>query len=186
MIEVKGAGITYLPKLVKQKFGEEAYREWLDSLPEESKKIFNGQILASLWYPLEFGGTIPEKKVLELFYHNDVTKAREIGQFAADDNLKGIYRAFVKLGNPSYIISKAGSIMATFFKPARLEVTEKSKKRVIIRIVEFSEMTEMLEIHIAGWMERALEICGCEKIQVKINSSLAKGQSFTEFETTWK
>ncbi|MFC1678198.1 hypothetical protein ACFLZ9_00495 [Patescibacteria group bacterium] len=185
MMEVKGAGITYMPKMIKEKFGEDAYQKWLTSLPEESQKIFQGQILASLWYSLKYGGLITENKILELFYNNDISKAWEIGRYAADDTLSGIYRAFVRLGNPSYIISKAGSIMATFFKPAKIVTAEKEKNRVVLRIVEFAEITEMLELHIGGWMERALEICGCQNIQVKINTHLSRGAPYTEYEATW-
>ncbi|MFC1678197.1 hypothetical protein ACFLZ9_00490 [Patescibacteria group bacterium] len=186
MMEVKGGAIKDTPEFIKENFGEDAYHAWLDSLSDASKKIFTSQILVSAWYPIEPADIEPNKKIIELFYRGDPRGAKEVGRYAADKILTGIYKAFVKLGSPSFIISKASAIMVTFYKPSKLEIKEKSEKHVIVRITEFEQMTEILEYNFAGFMERALEICGCKNVEIKIITSLAKGGPYSEFESTWQ
>jgi len=173
--ETKGAG-----------FGEEACQKWLTALPEASQKIYRGQILPSLWYNLHDAMAVPQNKLIEMFYHGDAKQARVLGRWLADQQLSGIYKLFVKMGSPQYIISKAKSVMSTFYRPAALEAVETSKTHFIFRVTEFSEFFEILEEQIAGWCERALELSGGQNGTVVINTSIAKGDAYTEYELHWE
>jgi len=186
MTEVKGATIKDFPRYVKEILGEEAYQKWLSTLPDESKKIFSSQILSSKWYSFRYCDLEPQKKIAELFYNNDPISAQKVGRWQADSAFTGIYKAFVKIGSPSFIISNASNLMTTFYRPTKLEVVEKEKNHVKIRITQFPEIEEITEQNIYGFIIRTMEICGCHNIQAKVNFSLAKGDAFTEIEGSWQ
>ena len=56
----------------------------------------------------------------------------------------------------------------------------------MVRITDFSEMDKIIEYRIGGWMERAIEICGCTNVTINITNSLAENDPFTEYKVSWK
>ncbi len=47
-------------------------------------------------------------------------------------------------------------------------------------------MNKVVEYRIAGWIERALEICGCMNVTVNITQSLTDQDPCTEYNITWR
>lgn len=184
-MEVKGIAVKSIPEFVKRKFPNE-FEEWLASLSNKSKKIMEGDILVSSWLPLYEAMVEPTEKICELFYGGDKKGAWEAGRFSSDIGLRGVYKIFVRVGTPHFIIGRASIIFSAYYRPSKLEVVEKKPKSALLHIVEFPEPNELVEQRIGGWMERAVEISGVEVISVRITKSLAKGDPYTEFAGEWK
>jgi hypothetical protein len=55
----------------------------------------------------------------------------------------------------------------------------------VIQIIKFGEPNRLIEMRIAGWMERAIELSG-KRPTTLINRSMAKGDPITEFCVEWK
>ena len=51
-MEVKGTAVASFAKFVEEKFGCDAYQNWLQSLNQEGQHIYGQTILASKWYSL--------------------------------------------------------------------------------------------------------------------------------------
>ena len=51
-MEIKGTAVISLPKFIREKFGDESYGQWLDSLSPEARDIYTGNLYPSFWYPL--------------------------------------------------------------------------------------------------------------------------------------
>ncbi|MHB9027390.1 MAG: hypothetical protein ACYC9O_01335 [Candidatus Latescibacterota bacterium] len=98
----------------------------------------------------------------------------------------GIYKVLVKLSSPEILIKKAGPILVNYYRPGKIEVTNSDSNHVTLRITEFPEMSKVVEYRIAGWMERALEICGSTNVTVNLTNSLADGDMCTEYSISWK
>ncbi|MFC1678195.1 hypothetical protein ACFLZ9_00480, partial [Patescibacteria group bacterium] len=147
---------------------------------------YSSQILPSLWYPFEYGHLEAAQKIANLFYPGNIRGLRELGYYMAEKNLTGIYKVFVKMGSPGFIISKAGTILSTYYRPGKLETIEKGNKLFKFRFVNFESMNEALEEGIAGWVEKALELSGGKKVEVKINTHISRGASATEYECHWQ
>ena len=86
---------------------------------------------------------------------------------------------------PSFIINRATSILPTYYKPSEIKVVEKMEKGVVIRISSFPEISDIIEHRIGGWIEKALEIQGCESVDVKITKSIAKKDPYCEYTVHW-
>ncbi len=185
MMEIKGSAIKSIVEYIKKKYPER-YDEWLNTLPEQSKKFFQETILPSNWYPVNEAAAIPTKHLAELFFDKDVEKgAWQSGRFSAEMALTGIYKFFVMAASPHFIISKASKILSTYYRPADIEVFEKGNNWVTLRFKDFEETDQIIECRICGWIERALEISGAKEVAVNIRSSMTKGDPFTELYMTW-
>ncbi len=108
-----------------------------------------------------------------------------MGRTSADQALKGVYKIFVKVGSPGFIISRASKIFSNMLQPGEMTVVESSPNKAVLHM-ELPESDWLLELRMAGWMEQALVISGCAEPKFEITQSLAKGDPVTEFIATWK
>jgi uncharacterized protein (TIGR02265 family) len=185
-MEIKGLSVKSIPEFVKKNYPER-YKEWINALPEESKKIFTDFIKVNEWYPIVAGLTLPIRTVGKVFYENDWKKAVwEMGRFSASEALTGIYKIYVRFGTPRHIIDRAGRVMSAYFSNSEIKVSESTKNRLTFHIVRFDQPDEAIEYNIAGWIERALEISGSKNVKIEITKSLARKDALTEFLITWE
>lgn len=184
MAEIKGGGIISIPKFIQEHYCEQ-YDEWLKALPDEARKIFESGISPGAWYPMEAGFNLPIQYACGMFYGGNTKKAWYLGRFAAENTLNGIYKIFIWLGTPGFIVSQTASLLGSQFKPGKFEIPEKGDNFIKIKILELNDFTEAAVNYIGGWTERTLEICGGKSIHIKITQSVALGDPFTEYESHW-
>ena len=185
--EVKGSVLKIIEKFVKEEKGEENYKKWLDELPEESRKIYSGNILSLKWYPFDAGYTQAIKKISELFLENDINNLQEYSNFAADTMLKGIYKIYLKISSPKKTAKTGKSFLPMIYKPTSIEIDEcGDENKVIFRITEFPEWNKYIQRDMKNWFTQAGKILGCINPEVKIGKSLLKGDDSTEFIETWE
>ena len=185
-MDVNGTAVISIPLFIKSKFGEEKFKFWLDSLSPEAYDVYKTSVFPSLWYPMKEILIEPTKNICDLFYNGSLNGAWESGRFSAEYGLKGIYKMFVKLSSPEFLIKKASVILPTYYRPSAMKVIENTKGYAMVRVTEFLEMEKVIEHRMGGWMERALEICGCQEVKMEITKSITTGDPYTEFQSTWK
>lgn len=185
-MKVKGTIISSVQNFIKENFPNR-YEEWLNKLGEDSKGIYSNPVMASEWYPYQSGLIKPTELLASMFYGNDLVKSSwKVGRFSAEVGLKGIYKVFVLIATPQFIMKRGGKILASFYDPSVLKIGEERPKGVDIHITDFPEATVVAENRIGGWMERALEICGVKNIDIKITKSLTQGDDMTEYVINWE
>ncbi|MCE5251514.1 hypothetical protein LLG96_14975 [bacterium] len=185
-MEVKGEALLSIPLFILKKFGNKGYERWLDSLSPHAREVYSSPIHKGDWFPLRQLIIEPTQKICELFFNNSYRGAWECGRYSAEYGLKGFYRILVKLSSPQILIKKAGPILSSYYKPSAIEIGESGKNFVQVRITKFPEIDKLIEHRIAGWMERAIEVCGCKNVTVVILKSLTENQPCTEYKISWK
>ena len=184
-MEVKGVAVKSTVEFVKQKFSTN-YDEWINSLPKDSVSILTGNISNTKWYSFKNAQLIPTDSIIDKFYSNNINGAKEIGYYSAESGLQGIFKYFVKLGSPNFIINRATKVFQAYYKDSQIEVLSSTKTSVILKITEFKELDKYTEARISGWMEKALEISGCKDVKANIVNSIADGDDYSEIFITWK
>jgi hypothetical protein len=184
-MEVKGTAIMATREFVKSRFGEPGLAKWIAKLKPEAAEIYGGAILTNQWYDLKTILEEPCRAISEVFYNGDKKAYVDVGKHSADHGLKGIYKLFVKIGSPQFILSKAGSILPTYYKPSIMRGEEADKNTYRVFVNQFDQYSDVIEHRISGWIERALEICGCKGIRVNIIKSLAKKDPCTQYDIEW-
>jgi hypothetical protein len=184
-MEVKGTSVRSVIEFI-DKFYADRKQEWINALPEESRKIMTGYLFTNNWYPIKESLIVPMKVISKLFFNgDDVKTARTMGRYSADVALGGVYRFFIQFGSPRYIIERGSRVFATYFQPSSLEVLNENKNGITVQTSIFPESDTIVEENIAGWMERALEKSGCKNVKVIITQSLAKKDPVTEYSIQW-
>ena len=184
-MEVKGTAVKSIKEYVKKKH-ESQYQQWLEHLPEDSKKILNSVIFANNWYPMKDAAVEPTKAIAKLFHQNDIKKAAlQSGRYSAEAALNGVYKIFVKVASPNYIMQRAGRVFTSYYSPTDISVVNSHDKGLTLHITKFPEPEEVIEYRIAGWCERALEFTNCKNVKANITKSLSKGDDLTEIVITW-
>lgn len=183
-MNVKGTAVKSLPDFIKKKHPEQL-KEWIDSLPPASKKIFVEGVSSAKWYKMDDALTIPTSLAATMFFGDEKKGAWELGRYSAESALNGIYKLYVKLSSPQHIIERGSRIFSAYYQGSTIEVVEKNKDSVQFAITEFATPNEIIEYRIAGWMEKAIEISGQEKTTATITKSLTKGDDVTLYVITW-
>lgn len=184
-MKVKGTTISFFPDYIRDKHGKDKYEQWLNSLPPNSKSIYQGRILSSAWYPLKDGLIVPLKSICEQFHGGDVKGAFEIGKYSADWGLSGIYKIFVMMGSPESLAKKATTVFPSYYEGITSNVVVAEPGRAVMRIEAFPDADQYIENRIMGYMNRAVEICGGKNVKSRMTSQISKGAKFTEYEITW-
>jgi hypothetical protein len=185
-MQVKGTSIITTRDFVKEKFPSH-YNDWIKSLPAESKKLYEGAVRVSDWFEIKQAYYDPMNKIIEQFYNSNAQKGGEdLGRFSAKVALTGMYKVFLFVATPQYLMKRASRMVETFYTPSEVEVTEVSSKVVVMKIKKFDGITKTLEFRFAGWCVKALELCNCKNITYRITSHISSGHPTTTIEYKWE
>lgn len=184
-MEVKSTTSIVLQEFVKQRFGDDGFKKWLEALSPEAREVYSKKILTNLWQPLTAIYTDPTVQLCNLFYKGDSRGAYECGVYGADYALKGIYSFFVKVGSPETILKKASSIFQTYFKPSEIKSEILSRNSARLTISNFPEMHVAIEYRIMGYIHKTLEIHGCKNVKDRIIKSILFRQPVSELHFDW-
>lgn len=184
-MKVKGTGIKTTKDFVKSRFPK-SYEKWLQSLNENSRKLYEGITDVSQWYPIEEAYIMPVRKIAELFYEGKAEKCGEdIGQFSADIALKGVYKVFLLIASPNFLMKRASKIISTFYVPSEVNIANSGAKNVTLEVINFDKIDLALEYRIAGWCKRALELANCNQVNYEVTSFISKGHDKTVIHFNW-
>lgn len=184
-MQTRGSVIKSIDQFVADTHPDQ-YQKWRDKLPDATSKLLSSPISTSKWYPVDEGVIIPTQVFCQMFYGIDQKRgAWQSGRYAAEMALTGIYKVFVLVSSPSFILKRASRVFSTFFDPADLTVAESSDNHAIIRSIQLPAKNSLIENRMAGWMEKALEICGCNGLSVRITKSIDEGDHLFEVSISW-
>jgi len=152
MVQIKGSAIQETINQVKRRSGDDSLKKILNLLDDEARKVFEGDIFASTWYPLDVFTRFLEVEIKLLADGNEemVTRGSEA---VIERQLRGIYKAFVKLGSPEFVIKRIARSMPLIFK----ESLSTSSCRLAARP---SSDTRALRNSTASWDLRSLAFSG--------------------------
>jgi hypothetical protein len=184
--EVKGEAPSSIAIFLREKFGEEGFKQWLDSISPESRRIYSAPILTGSWYPLKEALVEPLARLCQLFYDGNLKGAREAGRFCAEHGLKGVFDVFVKGGSVETLIQRGSVVIAAYYKPPPNAQIDGQKGHGLLKFTEFPEISRYDEHFLAGWVEQAFELLGCKEVKVEVVKSITRGDPSTEWGASWK
>ncbi len=181
---VKGAVIKPMLRFVKERYAG-LHDAWKSSLTDETRMVMEQGIVTS-WYPIGRAMIEPTEALCKLVDESDDEVAWELGRFSADFALRGIFRIFVRLGSPGFIVKRASHVFSTYYTNSVLRVADSGPRGATVTILEFPEPHRLVERRIGGFMERAVEISGARVVRSEVVSALSAGDERTEFLFTWR
>lgn len=185
-MEVKGTALKTTRDFVKNKYPSE-YNKWMQTLPAPTRELYESAINVTEWFPIVECYLVPISSICEMFFKGDEKQCGdELGQFSADLALKGLYKVFLIVASPNFLIQRASKIISTYYQPSEVEAYSIDANSAGIRITKFEHLDKALEYRFGGWCKRALELANCSGVTYSINKSKAQGNSVCEIEFFWK
>lgn len=167
-MKIKGTAVKTICDYVKElKPGE--YENWLNNMPETSKIVFRNPIISSTWYELNDALIVPTKSLSNILSFSDEKMSWELGRFSSEKLLKGVYKIFLRVSNPLFVLERAKNVMTTHYNPGTIDVIDKTKNSAVLKFNDFGAEEELVIHRIAGWIERTIEITGFTKVKVEIS-----------------
>ena len=183
MAEIKGIVLMDALRAIKARAGEAEVAKILGQLDGESKAVFGGLISASSWYPLDIFADFLEADIRETAGGNrEVLIARS--EKVTEGQLRGIYKVFVKLGSPEFVIKRISAVHSTYFRGVQI-IPELEENRAVIKYVGFQGRHEIMGYVILGFYRKALEICGAKDVVVNFTIPISAGGEYAELIITW-
>lgn len=185
-LEVKGAGVISIIEYVKAVHGPSGYAQWLDALSSEARRLVEGTVFASSWYGGDAAVFELREKVCDVFFNGDPQAARAVGRFAAEQGLRGIYKALVKVGSVDWVMSRASMVGTRYIRPIVVTPLVLEKRRILVRLEGIGTKSEPLEASLCGFIGGAAEISGARDVSVHCPIAVSKGDPFIHFDCVWK
>ena len=167
-MEIKGTAVKITPEFMKLNHAEQ-FNQWLELLPPDSRKIITEPIYATQWYPLEESIIVPTKILGELCYNSPKEGAMAVGIYSAEVALKGVYKIFLRVTSPHFILGRASSVFASYYNPSDVRVEKTTANSTEIIINKFTRQEALIVYRIAGWVARTVELTGRVKDSVDVN-----------------
>lgn len=175
-MKIKGTAVKTILEYLKE-VKPELKNQWFESLPEASKNIFSNPIIASSWYEIDDAMIIPTKKLSELLNLTHEETAWKLGRFSSKKLLKGVYKIFLRVSSPIFVLERAKNVMSAHYNPGGIEVIGKQKNSAIMKFTDFKENERIAIYRIAGWIEKTIETTGFKNIKVEISKETDDIQS---------
>jgi len=184
-MEIKGIAVKVTAQYVKQ-YHSDRYFDWLDLLPQKSKDIISQPILATNWYDQTDSVIIPTQMVGRLFFETEQDAAWHLGRYSSEIALKGIYKIFLKVSSPNFVINRATSVFATYYRPSEIEVKESGPGKVVLSLSGFDKNDILVMYRIGGWISNTLDLTFSEDSKVEFDHQIVGNSLKTVIKVTWK
>lgn len=183
MAEIKGTVLLDTLAAIRARAGEAELAKIRSLLSEPSRKVFESAIQASSWYPLDVFA-----EFLEVDLRETANGDREVlikrSEKVIETQLRGIYRIFVALGSPRFVITRISAVHATYFRGIQI-VPEMDKQSATIKYIGFGKQHGIMECGIIGFFRKALEISGAKQVKLEFSVPISRGEAYSELTITW-
>ena len=154
MVQIKGSAIKETIDQIKSRAGEEALQKILCLLDEETRTICQNEIFPSSWYPLDVFTRFLEVEIRVLADGKEemVTRGSEV---VIERQLRGIYKVFVKLGSPEFVIKRIAAVHATYFQGVPIEVQLQGHGKAVVRYTGFEKQHRIMGFAIMGFFKKS-------------------------------
>jgi hypothetical protein len=186
MVEIKGAVLCDSIKAVKvQRDGEQTYNTIVDQLKGETRTLFKQEaILPAGWVSLDAFVEFLEVEIKVTAQGNEQELIKWT-EAVVERQLRGIYRMFVKLGTPQFVLNRLAVVHKTYFRGVTIEVSLPSPGKGIIKYTGFAKQHRLMGLIIIGFYRKALELSGAKDVTAKFTTSIEDNKGYCELFLTW-
>ena len=183
MAAIKGTVLLDSISAIKSRAGEAELARIVNQLSPAARVSFEKPIQLSNWYPLDIFVEFLEVDIRETAGGNRETLTAR-SEKVIEAQLRGIYKIFIKLGSPGFVITRIAAVHATYFKDVQI-IPEVQDRSATIKYIGFEKHHDIMEYAILGFFRKALEISGAEHVSLKFSVPISQGSAFSELTITW-
>jgi hypothetical protein len=181
--QIKGTALIDSIAALQRRKGPHALEAVLERLRPSWRELFRGALSPSGWYSLD---VFAEFLRCTIQPGEPATLLAQRSEAAIEHQLRGVYRMFVKLGTPTFVLKRMAVIHQTYFRGVTIEVESIGKRQAFVRYAGFRPQHEILEHVIVGFFRKALELSGAQGCIINVVTPIASGRRIAEFELNWR
>jgi len=183
MQRVKGVVLKSRLAFVTEHAGMDALQAVLASLPSADRKTLE-TVLTVGWYPFELGKALDDA-IVKVVGGGDPQFFRRLGRASAEKNLTSLHKTFLTPGDPHAFLAKAQQIYGLYYDTGRREYERTGERSGVLTTRDAETFSAPDCLTVAGWYERALEMCGAKSPQVVEEECRARGGEVCRYRVSW-
>ncbi|HUL59829.1 MAG TPA: hypothetical protein VLU43_11165 [Anaeromyxobacteraceae bacterium] len=183
-VTIKGLAVLDSVNAIKARSGDQGYERIVATLDDDARGLFRRVVLPTTWYPLDAFVRLLGADVRETAGGNERVLI-ERSEVVIDKQLRGIYRLFVKLGSPEFVLKRIAIVHMTYFTGVQIENTSLTPGRAVIRYTGFEPQHQLIGYTLIGFYRKALQISGAKNVQVGFSTPIGDGKAYAELVATW-
>jgi hypothetical protein len=181
--EIKGQSLRHYPIALRALRGNEVADRVLASLSQELREgLTGGSILAGGWYPVAYKR---ELHAAGCKVTGDHGLARVMGYEMTKRDLSGIYRTFVRIATPRFVLSLGARIFSTYFRPGTMRVVETRDGFVEVAFANCIGFDANIWRDVIGGCEATLVVSGAKSVRLRFGSGGEDGDEAASATAWW-
>ena len=185
--KISGNTVNSARKFAQRRRGAPGYDEFLDSLTEQERSMYEAPIRRGDWFDVPTYAAVLAKAAAHLAPDQQDDFLIEGGRFVVDDGVNTLYRAFFAIARPSFVLRGSAMLWRTFFRGSRLVVDSSTRRSVSARVEGGAFCSRGLCMTILGGMMSSLTHGGARGLAVDHHSCRTEtGATDCEFSFSWR
>jgi hypothetical protein len=185
MVNIKGTVVLDTIHAVKEREGEQVLAKIVRLLDDDTRRVFEGEIFTTAWYPLDAFVRFLAVDLQETAGGNErVLIARS--EVVVEQELRGIYRVFARLSSAEAVLRRLTGIHQTYFQGVSVDLQTTGSGQAIARYVGFEPQHRLMEYTLIGFYRKTLELSGAKQVSAGFTSSSAQGKGYWELALSWR
>lgn len=189
MIYIKAVNLKSSIEFIKNKYGDPEFEKVVSLLSDENKKLFlASRILDSQWVSMDSWINFWQIAIKELC-NNDESVIIDAGVHNAKKELTGIYKAFLKISSPLFLVRRVPFMTKMYLKSddEKISVTthKQEENKFTIDLEKLDAKYRLFELGLLGWVKEAFTLSGAKDLQVAVSKSLSDGEGIIQFAISW-
>lgn len=183
--KIKGAAFLRTSEYLEQKVGSEKTRQLLESLSAEDQAEISRARLTTERYSFD---TLLRWRMQadKMFGKNDLKMVRDIADYSAEMELQGIYRFFISLTSPSFIMNKTARLYSQYMEPGTVTTQWLGEKKCHHDVSNYPDPPEHHETVFLSFIKRGLEISGARNVRCSHPACVLKSGPVCRYLMEWE
>jgi hypothetical protein len=181
---VKGSILLSRIAYVRERGGEDAFRELLDQLGLDDRIIVSGIVLPISWYPFEVSDAL-DLAICGLFGGgNDVYKS--LGASSAKAALGTTHKNFVRAHDPHGLLCHVTQLHRLYKDTGEMTYEKTGDTSAVLRTYECASFSAADCLTNLGWHEAAIALCGGKSARARESKCRARSDGWCEYVCAWQ
>lgn len=183
--QLKAAGVNSLIGVLRGMSAPDAFEAFVSGLPDECAALVREPPLVVSWVSLEHSVPL-YAHAFEHLFRGSVLKMIELGRLQLRADMSGMYRAFLRIASPSFVLARTSNIYELYTRGCGSLRTIDSQPGCVTVLMEDRPLpSDAFYQYMCGTFEGAIELTGAKDVSVSI---IAGGgtSSACRFRVTWR
>lgn len=181
---IKGQSVIVAKKYLIQRFGEQFIDKISAQMDKADRDVVTGDILPGSW--------IPEQVFVNFLVAAEKNRPEEVKNISFDvgyesalRSVSKMYKIFIRIGDPSFVLSKVDTFWHQIHNHGRFEIVEKAAKSVAGCIYGYMTPNKVFCNYLKGYFKGVLEMSGVKNVMVSESECVNNGGLCCKFTGSW-